>query len=109
MAGATKTLVIAFFPRKFCGEAAQFELGLHRVEAMQSGGWGVEWVELDDADPTASVRRVEESSADLVLLHANRTQMTETVAFVDAMAASSPDRPLVLCGWVAQPSYAPAP
>jgi hypothetical protein len=103
--GTTRTLAIAFFPRKFCGEAAQFELGLHRLAPMAPPGWGVVWVELDHDDQDANVRAVREAGADLLLVHANRTQMVETVAFVDAMTEQSPELALVLSGWVGKPAY----
>jgi hypothetical protein len=100
-----RTLAIAFFPRAFCGEAAQFEVGLHRLPAMAPPGWGVEWLQLDAGDPERSVRAVADAAPDLLLLHANRTQMVETVAFLDALADHCAALPVLLCGWIAQPAY----
>jgi hypothetical protein len=107
MKKAARTLAIGFFPRKFCGEAAQFELGLHRIPRLVLG-WKVTWLQLDPEDQAANVRAVRQAAPDLVLLHANRTQIMETVSFVDAMGRRCPTLPLVLCGWIAQPEYVSA-
>ncbi len=108
MSHATRTLVVGFFPRPFCGEAAQYELGLNRLPVLVDGTWGIVWVELDRDDHDTNVRKMRDAGPDLVLLHANRTQMVETVAFVGAMGEELPDLLLVLCGWVGQPAYVDA-
>ena len=108
MAETTRTLGIAFFSRKLCGEAAQFEIGLHRIPHMIGANWGVEWIELDHDDQDRNARTVADCRPDLLLLHANRDQMVETVAFVDHATEQLPDLPIVLCGWIAQPAYVDA-
>ncbi|MCX5796978.1 MAG: radical SAM protein [Elusimicrobia bacterium] len=102
-----RTLAIGFFPRKFCGEAAQFELGLHRIPLLVEG-WEVAWVQLDHDDQQANVRALRQAAPDLVLLHSNRAQIVETVDLIDALTEELPELPLFLCGWVAHPPYVTA-
>ncbi len=99
-----KTLAMVFFPTPFSGEAAQYELGMHRLPFLLEG-WDQVWLELapgragDDAVTVAGAR------PDLVLLHAHRTQVAGALAFAEAFGAVRPDVPLVMCGWTAHPPY----
>jgi hypothetical protein len=99
------TLAMAFFPTQFSGEAAQYELGMHRLARMLGPAWGLEWVELEYRRPEANAAKVAEARPDFVLLHTHRNQVSDGLAFANAFGELAPHVPVALCGWPAHPPY----
>ncbi|MCX5796979.1 MAG: radical SAM protein [Elusimicrobia bacterium] len=104
----SRTLALAFFPTPFSGEAAQYELGLHRLPRMIGTQWRPLWVQLAPAAPEDSARAAAEGAPAAVLLHVHRTQAADALAFANALGRLRPGLPLIMCGWPAHPPYVDA-
>jgi pyruvate-formate lyase-activating enzyme len=103
-----KTLGLTFFPTQFSGEAAQYELGMHRLPQMIGDAWVPEWIQLPGTDAAANARRIADARPDFVLLHAHRFQVPDALALANALGELCPEVPLLQCGWTAHPPYVDA-
>jgi hypothetical protein len=104
----SRELALAFFPTPFSGEAAQYELGLHRLPRMVKTGWHELWLQLAPAAAEDNARAAAEAAPAAVLLHVHRTQVVDALAFANALGRLRPDLPLIMCGWTAHPPYVDA-
>ena len=93
-----KTLGLTFFPTQFSGEAAQYELGMHRLPQMIGDAWVPEWIQLPGTDAAANARRIADARPDFVLLHAHRFQVPDALALANALGELCPEVPLLQCG-----------
>lgn len=101
-----RRLAVCSFPTPFDGEAAYFELGLHRLAHPSPPGWELVNVELEPrAGPDRQARAVEASQPGAIVMHVYRDRVRDALALASSLAALRPDVPLIWCGWTAHVGY----
>ena len=101
-------LAVCSFPAPFDGEAAYFELELHRLTHPCPEGWEAVELTLHERGNDRQARSILASRPAAVLLHVYRDRVRDALELANALAASQPDIPLLWCGWTAHAPYVQA-
>ncbi len=102
---SSRRLVVGSFPTPFDGEAAYYELGLHRLGTFPPQGWSLETVDLGTASAQDQASKLLHCGPDAILLPVYRDKVLDALALTNELGAQAGSIPLIWSGWTAHTPY----